>query len=150
MLHRLINAVRKDMESYGDKMSTYERDLIELNAEKTDDVGYFAPDPTSDAHVRTVRGTTSYINVYAFLNQLKALVPLKSEEVVHANLPSCYAKQLHGGTPLSCQTKSPKEDILVLSYYNEEHRVLSDLLRKLGTQRSVLKVWTPHRVPKAL
>jgi hypothetical protein len=29
------------------------------------------------------------MNVYAFVNQLKALVPLKSEEVVHANLPSC-------------------------------------------------------------
>jgi hypothetical protein len=27
--------------------------------------------------------------VYAFINQLKALVPLKSEEVVRANLPSC-------------------------------------------------------------
>ncbi|KAG0156744.1 hypothetical protein PDIDSM_3925 [Penicillium digitatum] len=37
---------------------------------KTDDVGYFTPDPTSDVH-------------------LKALIPLKSEEVVRANLPSC-------------------------------------------------------------
>ncbi|KAG0154080.1 hypothetical protein PDIDSM_1460 [Penicillium digitatum] len=35
---------------------------------KTDDVGYFTPDPTSDVH---------------------ALIPLKSEEVVRANLPSC-------------------------------------------------------------
>ncbi|KAG0156312.1 hypothetical protein PDIDSM_3489 [Penicillium digitatum] len=36
---------------------------------KTDE-GYFTPDPTSDVH-------------------LKALIPLKSEEVVRANLPSC-------------------------------------------------------------
>ncbi|EKV13320.1 hypothetical protein PDIG_39320 [Penicillium digitatum PHI26] len=56
---------------------------------KTDDVGYFTPDPTSDVHVRTLRGTTYYTNVYAFINQLKALIPLKSEEVVRANLPSC-------------------------------------------------------------
>ncbi|QQK42191.1 reverse transcriptase [Penicillium digitatum] len=56
---------------------------------KTDDVGYFTPDPTSDVHVRTLRGTTYYANVYAFINQLKALTPLKSEEVVRANLPSC-------------------------------------------------------------
>lgn len=52
-------------------------------------MGYFTPDPTSNVHVRTVRGTTYYTNVYAFLNQLKALVPLKSEEVVRANLPLC-------------------------------------------------------------
>ncbi|KAJ6137356.1 hypothetical protein N7471_003842 [Penicillium samsonianum] len=50
---------------------------------------HFTPDPTSDVHVRTFRGTTYYTNVYAFVNQLKALVPLKSEEVVRANLPSC-------------------------------------------------------------
>jgi dUTPase len=56
---------------------------------KSDDVGYFTPDPSSDAHVRTTKGTTYYLNVYAFINQLKALVPLKSEEVVRANLPSC-------------------------------------------------------------
>ncbi|KAG0156132.1 hypothetical protein PDIDSM_3308 [Penicillium digitatum] len=30
-----------------------------------------------------------YTNVYAFINLLKALIPLKSEEVVRANLPSC-------------------------------------------------------------
>ncbi|QQK48378.1 reverse transcriptase [Penicillium digitatum] len=56
---------------------------------KTDDVGYFTPDPTSDVHVRTLRGTMYYTNVYAFINLLKALIPLKSEEVVRANLPSC-------------------------------------------------------------
>jgi hypothetical protein len=56
---------------------------------KSDDVGYFTPDPSSDVHVRTTKGTTYYLNVYAFINQLKALVPLKSEEVVRANLPSC-------------------------------------------------------------
>lgn len=56
---------------------------------KADDVSYFTPDLASDAHVRTNRGTTYYMNVYAFINQLKALVPLKSEEVVRANLPSC-------------------------------------------------------------
>lgn len=38
---------------------------------------------------RRLKGTTYYLNVYAFINQLEALVPLKSEEVVRANLAAC-------------------------------------------------------------
>lgn len=56
---------------------------------KSDDVGYFTPEPTSDRYVKTERGVTIYLNVYAFINQLKALVPLKTEAVVRSYIPLC-------------------------------------------------------------
>ncbi|CAI7583098.1 unnamed protein product [Penicillium pancosmium] len=56
---------------------------------KTDDVGYFTPNPLLKEHVRTEKGLTHYNNVYAFLNQLMAMAQLKSEEVVRAHIPLC-------------------------------------------------------------
>lgn len=53
---------------------------------KTDEIGYFAPNIESELLTRTIRGTTYYMNVYAFLNQLRSLIPLKTEPVVRANL----------------------------------------------------------------
>ncbi|KAJ5901893.1 hypothetical protein N7495_002421 [Penicillium taxi] len=60
---------------------------------KAEEIGYFVPDPTSTIHIKTIRGITHYVNVFAFLTQLRAMVPLKSEETVRANLPSCLREQ---------------------------------------------------------
>ncbi|CAG8253100.1 unnamed protein product [Penicillium olsonii] len=56
---------------------------------KTDEVGYFAPDNTAKQHVRAYKGTTFYLNVYVFLNQVRSIVALKTDEVVRTNLQAC-------------------------------------------------------------
>lgn len=39
--------------------------------------------------MRIVRGVTYHLNIYSFLNVLRALVPLKTEEVVRAGISGC-------------------------------------------------------------
>ncbi|KAG0158329.1 hypothetical protein PDIDSM_5842 [Penicillium digitatum] len=88
-----------------DEVITARRDDIAGHRVETDRMHHIAPRLEDGRRRRTCThssGTTYYTNVYAFINQLKALIPLKSEEVVRANLPSCLreaAARCWAGSP---------------------------------------------------
>ncbi|CAG8158460.1 unnamed protein product [Penicillium salamii] len=56
---------------------------------KTEEIGYIAPDQAATSHVRNVRGSTYYLNVYVSLNQIRSQIPLKTEAVVRVNIQAC-------------------------------------------------------------
>ncbi|KAJ5521373.1 hypothetical protein N7527_005488, partial [Penicillium freii] len=81
---------------------------------KTDEIGYFAPNIESELLTRTIQGTTYYINIYIFLNQLRSLILLKTEPVTARNAKCNLLLERYSERPISISI-GPKRTIDSLS-----------------------------------
>ncbi|KAJ5902632.1 hypothetical protein N7495_003160 [Penicillium taxi] len=63
---------------------------------KTEEIGYFTPDPSATEHIKTIREITYFLNLHAFLAVLRAQEPLKGEAVIWANIVGCLCDEAFG------------------------------------------------------